>query len=135
MSERLFPRYFLFFVPFVGYFLYAYAYKKENHDVSSPSFVVNLFENTLLYFLVGIYASSRGFGFSTVLVGAGIVWVMILLLELVLIRKWGHIFPRFLEWWRLQKLPRTNLIVDGAFYGLQTYAFFVVGFLIYRIFF
>ncbi len=135
MSEKLFPRYFLFFVPFVGYIFYAYSFKKENHDASPSSFVINVFENTLLYFLIGMYASSRGFAVSTALIGAAIVWVVILLLEFVVIRKWGHIFPRFLEWWRLQKLPRINLIADGAFYGLQTYAFFVVGFLIYRVFF
>ena len=133
--ERLFPRYFLFFLPFIGYFLYARAYKRENGDASLSSFVVNLFENTVLYFMLGMYTSSRGFPLSAVFVGTGIVWVLILSLEFVVIRKWGHVFPRFLEWWRLQRLPRARLVANGVFYGLQTYAFFLSGFMIYHLIF
>ena len=92
--------------------------------------MVNLFENTALYFLLGLFIGSRGFLIIPLLGISIIIWMLASTIEIIVIRRYGERLPKALQWWELKKMPLRHMIEHFIFYGVQSFTFYLIGALI-----
>ncbi len=110
--------------------MYANEYLASHKDTSKPAFMVNLFENTALYFLLGLFIGSRGFLIIPLLGISIMIWMLASTIEIIVIRRYGERLPKALQWWELKKMPGRHLIEHFIFYGVQSFTFYSLGVLL-----
>ena len=125
----------LYFFPAAGYFLFAYDSRRNGEKTSKSSFALNLFENTVLYLFVGLYAGFWRLDTRYFLPFIALIAGLALYGEMLLIRRFGMKFPRSMQWWRLQQLRGKDLLENSLFYLLQSVTFFSIGLMAYSMIF
>ena len=119
-----------YFLPVAGYALYANEYLQSHKDASKRAFLLNFFENTALYSVLGLYIGSKRFAIIPILQFSIIIWAIASMVEIIVIRRYGERLPKALQWWELKKMPPRHLIEHFIFYGVQSFTFYLLGVLL-----
>lgn len=120
----------VYFLPVAGYAIYANEYLQSHKDFSKRAFLLNFFENTALYFVLGLYIGSKRFLIIPILQFSIIIWAIASIMEIIVIRKYGERLPKSMQWWELKKMPLGQTIENFTFYGVQSFTFYLLGVLV-----
>jgi len=124
-SENRVPWY--VFIPVLGYFLYLPQSTKDFPDLNIGERLLSIFENTILYSMLGLTANFAGIPEDIWIMITAVIVIVVTPAEFWLIKRWGL---KALGWHRIQKFGRRRLVLSIIYVGIQLWSFMVLGYFV-----